>query len=140
MSVRLSETELALRQELALAPPARRACDDPSFEMPTGIYIAMAALLGGFLAVLAVGLADPGLAIPMAINFTFLAAFFSIPTIFVAAGNGGRRTLKWSEFMRRGIMTETGHSSGGEAAVLILLLPALIFLWSLAIVTIYALV
>lgn len=140
MSIRVSEVELGRREELAAAPLAQRACDDQSFELPPGIYIAMAALLGGFLTVLAIGLADPGLAIPMAINFVFLAAFFSIPTIFVAAGNGGRRTLKWSEFMRRGVMTETGHSSGGEAAVLVLMLPALIFLWSLAIVTIYALV
>ncbi len=139
MSVRLTEIELGLRQELAQAP-AQRACDDQSFELPPGIYIAMAALLGGFLAVLAVGLANPGLAIPMAINFVFLTAFFSIPTIFVATGNSGRPALKWSEFMRRGVRTETGHSSGGEAAVLILMLPALIFLWSLAVVIIYALV
>jgi hypothetical protein len=42
--------------------------------------------------------------------------------------------------MRKGIDTATGHSSGGEAIVLVLLLPALIFFWALAIVTILTLV
>jgi hypothetical protein len=42
--------------------------------------------------------------------------------------------------MRKGIQTATGHSSGGEAVVLVLILPALIFCWAVAVVTIVALV
>ena len=42
--------------------------------------------------------------------------------------------------MRNGIQTATGRSSGSDAAVLILVLPALIFLWALAIVAIAAFV
>jgi hypothetical protein len=139
MSVRVSESDLAIRQELAAPPPAR-ACSDQSFEMPTGVYVAMALLLFGFLAVLAVGLAAPGIAIPMAINFVFLTAFFAIPAIFVGTAKSGARALSWSRFMARGIQTETGRASGGEATVLVLLLPALIFCWAVAIVTINALV
>jgi hypothetical protein len=40
--------------------------------------------------------------------------------------------------MRKGVETATGHSSGGEAMVLVLILPALIFCWAVAIVTIVA--
>jgi len=74
----------------------------------------------------------------MSVNFVFLTAFFAIPAIF--AGQSESRSLRLSEFMRKGIDTATGHSSGGEAIVLVLLLPALIFFWALAVVTILALV
>lgn len=139
MSFRQSPELLARQREL-VAAPVQRACDDQSFELPTGIYIAMAALLFGFLAVLTLGLGNPGLAVPMAINVIFLAAFFAIPAIFVRAGKGGARTLSWAQLMRRGVQTEAGHAGGGEAAILVLMLPAFIFLWSIAIVTINALV
>ena len=137
MSVRVDPK--LLRAEAALvAPPVQRACDDHSFELPAGLYAAMAALLFGFLAVLAVGLADPGLVVPMGINFAFLSAFFAVPAIFVRTANDGRRSLSWSQFMARGVQTATGHSSGKEAAVLILMLPVLIFCWAIAIVVIWA--
>ena len=100
----------------------------------------MAALFVGFLAVLAVGLPTPGIAIPMAINFIFLAAFFGIPAIFVRSTNDDSRAKSWTRFMDKGVETATGHSSGKEAAVLMLLLPAFIFCWSVAIVAIEAIV
>ena len=137
MSVRVDP--LLLRADAKLVPPPiQRACEDHHFELPTGLYVAMAALLFGFLAVLAIGLANPGLVVPMAINFAFLTAFFAVPTIFVRASGDDKRSLRWSEFMARGIDTATGRVSGGEAIVLVLLLPALIFCWSLAIVAINA--
>jgi hypothetical protein len=113
---------------------------DHGFELPPAIFRAMAALFFGFLAVLTIGLAEPQLVVPMGINFAFLTAFFAVPAIFVGAAQGKARHMRWSEFMRKGTQTATGHSSGREAAVLILVLPALIFFWALAIVTIVALV
>jgi hypothetical protein len=137
MSVRV-DPKLLVAEATIVPPPSQRACEDHSFELPTGLYAAMAALLFGFLAVLAVGLADPGLVVPMGINFAFLAAFFAVPAIFVRTANDGKGSLSWSRFMAHGIETATGHSSGKEAAVLILMLPALIFCWALAIVAIWA--
>ena len=119
-------------------PPVQRACEDHQFEMPTGIYAAMAALLFGFLAVLAVGLATPGLIVPMAINFVFLAAFFAVPVIFVKAAKDRKDSLRWSEFMEHGLATATGHASGREAVILTLMLPLFIFGWAIAIVAIWA--
>jgi hypothetical protein len=139
MSVRIDPLLLAADAKL-VPPPLQRACDDHSFELPAGIYVAMAALLFGFLAILAIGLANPNLVVPMGINFVFLTAFFTVPAIFVRAARDSKGSLDWSRFMARGIETATGHSSGGQATVLILMLPALIFCWSLAIVAINALV
>ena len=139
MSVSIDPQLLPSEARLVTAPD-RRACEDHSFELPTGLYVAMAGLLFGFLAVLAVGLSSPGLVVPMAINFVFLTAFFAVPTIFVRTTKDSSRASSWARFMDRGVETYTGHSSGKEAAVLMLLLPAFIFCWALAIVAIAALV
>jgi hypothetical protein len=139
MTSRIDHTKLLARDEI-VASPAQRACEDHSFELPPAIFGAMAALFFGFLGVLAIGLAEPQLIIPMGINFAFLTAFFAVPAIFAGVARDESRSLRWSEFMRKGIETATGHSSGREAAVLVLVLPALIFFWAIAIVTIVALV
>jgi len=139
MSRHIDHAKLLAREEI-VSSPGQRACQDQNFELPPAIFRTMAALFFGFLAVLTVGLAEPHLVVPMGVNFVFLTAFFAVPAVFVGATKGGSRPLRWSEFMRKGIQTATGHSSGGEAIVLILTLPALIFLWALAIVMIVALV
>lgn len=139
MTSRIDRVKLLARDEI-VASPAQRACEDHSFELPPAIFGAMAALFFGFLGVLAIGLAEPQLIVPMGVNFAFLTAFFAVPAIFAGVTKDESRSLRWSEFMRKGIDTATGHSSGSEAAVLVLVLPALIFFWAIAIVTIVALV
>ena len=139
MTRRVTHDVLVARNEIA-APPAPRACDDRSFELPGGLYVAMGGLLFSYLAVMTVGFANPGLAVPMAVNFIFLTAFFAVPAVFVASSHEGSKALGWSEFLRRGVETEAGHASGSEAAVLTLLLPALILFWAVAVVVIAALV
>jgi hypothetical protein len=136
MSVRVDAVQLQSQAQI-VAAPIQRACEDHSFELPNGLYAAMAALFFGFLAVLAVGLSDPGLVVPMGINFAFLTAFFAVPAIFVRSA-GDTSAKSWAHFMDRGIETATGHSSGKEAAVLVLVLPVFIFCWALAIVAIAA--
>jgi hypothetical protein len=125
-----------------VAQPAleQRACEDHSFELPGALYIVLALCFFGFLAVMAVGFAAPMLAVPMGVNFFFLAAFFAIPAIFVGASHDKFGALRWEEFRRKGIATATGHSSAGEASVLMLTLPVLILSWAIAVVTIAALV
>lgn len=137
MSVRV-DPKLLHADASIVAPPLQRACEDHSFELPTGIYAAMALLFFGFLAVLAIGLANPNLVVPMAINFVFLTAFFAVPLIFVRGTAGHGRALRWHEFIAKGIETATGRSTGKDAVVLVLTLPVLIFAWSLAIVAINA--
>lgn len=139
MTRQIDHAKLLAREEV-VSPPTPPACVDQGFELPPAIFRAMAALFFGFLAVLTVGLAEPHLIVPMGVNFAFLTTFFAVPALFAGQAGGASRSRPLSEFMRKGIETATGHSSGGEAMVLVLILPALIFCWAVAIVTIVALV
>ncbi|MCL6684140.1 hypothetical protein [Sphingomonas alba] len=139
MTRRIDQGQMLKQADIVASPPLL-ACVDQSFEMPTAIFATMGTLFFGFLAVMTIGFANPNLAVPMAVNFAFLTAFFGIPVLFVRIPQGGSRALGWSRFMRQGIQTATGHSSGTEAAVLTLLLPLLIFLWAVAITIIAALI
>jgi len=141
MSAHLQSAALLERDEI-VAPPALRACGDQSFEFPTGLYGAMAAMLFGFMAVMAIGFASPGLVVPIGIIVVFLTAFFAIPCLFVTTVPDGMasRALRWSDFMHNGVETETGHTSGGEAFTLVLILPFLILCWGIAVSIIAAVV
>lgn len=137
MTRHIDEARLLARDEI-VPGPAVRGSEDHGFELPPAVFRAMAALFFGFLAVLTVGLSEPHLVVPMGVNFFFLTAFFAVPAILVGVTQDEARRLRWSEFMRKGIETATGHSTGAEAVVLVLMLPALIFFFAVAIVTIVA--
>jgi hypothetical protein len=141
MSRRLDHAELLVRQEI-VAPPMPRACTDRGFELPTGIYVAMAAMFLGFVGVLSFAFRNPEMAVPFGVFVAFIAAFFAVPAMFVRTTPADGRTpaLGWSRFMEQGIPTATGHAGGREAAVLVLLLPVLIFGWAIAVAVIAALV
>jgi hypothetical protein len=140
MTARFNSQILAAREEV-VAPPPARACEDHSFEIPTGVYAAMALCFTGAIAVLAVAF-QTGMAVSYGIVFAFLAAFFAVPAIFVRAArkDGGSKALDWYSFRERGIATATGNSSAGEATTLVLLLPVVVLFWAIAVATIAALV
>lgn len=124
-----------------VAPPAAPSWNDHSFELPPAIYIAMGALFFGFIAVLSMAFLNPAMAVPFAVCALFIVVFFTVPVIFVrTAPTDGSKPLRWSRFMEKGVAIEHGRCSGGEAAVLVLMLPALIFCFGVAIATIVALV
>ena len=134
------QLEVLVKRQEIVAPPAQRSCDDHSFEMPAGLYGTSAALLFGFVGVTSIGFATPGLIIPIGIIVFFLGMFFAIPALFVRRARDSRRALSWSELMECGIDTATGPTSGRETAILVLILPMLIFCWGGAVVAIAALV
>lgn len=139
MTARYNHHLLVAREEIVEAP-ARRACDDRSFEMPTGIYAAMALMFAGFVSVLSFGFMGPTMVIPFAICIVLISAFFGIPAIFVRTGPDELRSsaLDWHRFREDGIATATGRTPAGEAATLALLLPFLILCWAVAVVLIAA--
>jgi hypothetical protein len=140
MTRRLDHAELLIREEIA-APPLPRACTDRGFELPTGLYVAMAAMFLGFVGVLGLAFRNPEMAVPFGICVVLIVAFFTVPTLMVRTEQEGRTpALDWSRFMAEGVATATGHSSGREAAVLALLLPFLILCWAIAVAAIAALV
>lgn len=124
-----------------VSAPVERACTDQSFELPSGIYIAMASMFTGFVAVLGLAFRGGHMAVVVGVIFAFIAAFFAIPALFpsVGAPSGRSHAMSWDKFSARGIATATGHSSAREATILVLLLPFLILCFGIAVVTIAAL-
>lgn len=78
--------------------------------------------------------------VTIAVTFALLLAFFGIPAIFQKMAPKGTRALTWFEFVNRGIATGSGHTTAGEATVLVLLLPLLIVGFGIAVTIIAALV
>lgn len=122
------------------APPAPHAVDR-TFELPTGLYIASAGLYFAFLAILGIGLATPGLIVPMAICVIIVAGFFGTPAAWTRMAPDSRKDSRtWGDFLQGGIDTFTGRLKARDAVVQMLILPVLIVAWAITIVTIAALV
>ena len=132
------QSPLIAQDEIVVAPNAR-ACDDQSFGFPTGIYIAMITMFGGFFAVMSMAFTGH-MGVTFGAIFAFVAAFFAIPILFVRLAPDSRTSaLPWHDFLDHGIDTATGRTTPGSATVLLLLLPILIFCFAVAIATIAAL-
>ncbi|HWJ37791.1 MAG TPA: hypothetical protein VNR86_03405 [Sphingomicrobium sp.] len=140
MSGRQTRDQLLVREEIVAAPP-RRACEDQNFELPSALYIAMAVMFAGFVAVLALAFRGGHMAVVYGVIFAFIAAFFAVPAAFPGMASKESRTkaLSLFDFGHRGIMTATGRASAGEATTLVLLLPFLILCFGIAIATIASL-
>jgi hypothetical protein len=112
--------------------PHVRSEIDRCFELPTGLYAATVALYLGFIAVMAVVLINPELVLPMVIFAFFIVAGFGTPALWARMNPvKQQRPMSWGTFRHRGIQTATGHLGAGAAAVQVLILPALIFLWGI---------
>ena len=135
MTTRVKTDILVARDEI-VAAPAHRACTDQSFELPSGLYIAMASLFAGFIGVLSLAFRGGHMAVAYGVIFAFIGAFFAIPAIAPGMASERRKALSWAMFRMRGIQTATGHSTSGEATVLVLLLPFLIFCFGMAVAAI----
>jgi hypothetical protein len=135
----IDQTRLLAADEV-VDTPMRRACDDRSFELPSGVYAAMALMFVGFVGVLSMAFSDH-MAVTFGVIFAFLIAFFAIPSVFPRMDPEGRKgPLRWREFRVRGIDTATGPTTARSATVLILALPLLILCFAIAVATIAALV
>jgi hypothetical protein len=135
MTTRVKTEVLVARDEI-VAAPVERACTDQSFELPSGLYIAMAVLFAGFVGVLGLAFRGGHMAVAYGVIFAFIAAFFAIPAMFPAMAPDRKKALSWSTFRMRGIQTATGRGSAGEATTLVLLLPFLIFCFGMAVAAI----
>lgn len=130
-------TPLIAQDEVAIAPNAR-ACDDQSFEFPTGIYVAMIAMFTGFIVVLNSAFSGH-MGVTFAAIFALIAAFFAIPITFARIARDSRTSaLPWVEYLNRGIDTETGRTSAASATILVLTLPLLIFCFGVVVAIIAA--
>lgn len=142
MAERLTRQLVAEKAIVHLDLPVRAATwSDRSFELPTGLYAAMAALFFGFVAVMAIGFGAPGMIVPTAIIVVFIACFFAVPAIMVRTHPESRQpAMTLARFRREGIATHFGPATARDATIQVLILPVLIFAWGIAIVTIATLV
>ncbi|WP_336986991.1 hypothetical protein [Altererythrobacter aquiaggeris] len=114
---------------------------DRSFESPRGLYLVTAFCYLAFLAIMAATVASPGLIVPLGICTVFIGMFFAAPTVILRqTPESGGLAKSWGQLKARGIMTNTGHLAGHEAAVQMVMLPVLIVVWGLAVSLIVALV
>jgi hypothetical protein len=114
---------------------------DRTFELPAALYALTAAGYLGFIGLTALAFGNPKLILPFAIIGVFIAMFFGVNALWMRMKpEHPQRLTSWARFQRDGIMTAYGRSTAGAAAVQVLILPALIFLWGIAVVTIAALV
>jgi len=150
MTARLNQQQLLTRDEIVAAPiladtlaeaAISEGCTDRNFGLPAPILLGMFGLFMAYLAVMSIGFMADGLVLPMAINVIFVAAFCIVPAMWATMGPArAGKAPGWAEFEAHGIATETGRSGAGEATTLVLLLPACVFAWGIAVTLIAQLV
>ncbi|OYW44180.1 MAG: hypothetical protein B7Z08_10685 [Sphingomonadales bacterium 32-68-7] len=123
-----------------LAPRAPTTVDR-SFELPTALYAITVGLFLGYIGLMAWGFAHPEMILPVAIFVLFVCAGFGVPALWVRMQpDTASKPKSWSRFQAEGVMTLTGRLKANEAAAQVLVMPAVLFLWGVAAVTIAALV
>ena len=122
------------------APPLQPVEVDRSFGFPPALHIGLCGVFLAYLGVMGLGLATPGLIIPLAICVLFTAASFIVPGLWATMKPANPvKPTRWSEFARRGIMTTTGRCSANAAIAQMYIVPLVVFGWGIAIVSIWAL-
>jgi len=138
----IDHKQLLAEARIVSAPtlPEQRACEDRTYEVPTPLLLGVFGLFMAYLAVMSIGFMAPALVLPMIVNVIFVAAFAYVPSKWATMKPEKKdRALRWDELRQNGLATLTGRSSAGETATLILLLPACVLFWGIAVVTIAAL-
>ena len=102
-------------------------------DMPAAVggilFAAYAALIGAF----AVATAASAYSIYMiTISALFVVTFFTVPRIFFGIEPKAARRPSFSRFMHNGVQTLTGHSSGKDALVQMLIVPVFLTFAALA--------
>lgn len=144
MAQKLNRTAIETQADVYAFPPqaaAQAHVVDRTFELPAALYGATVACYLGFAGLTAAAFGNIELIVPMAIIVFFIVAGFGVPTIWTKlAPDSPVKSKGWARFQRDGIKTLTGHNTAGQATVQVLILPALILAWGVAVVTIAALV
>lgn len=139
MSKHVSTSELEALATVTSVPAFTRV--DRTFELPTGLYVATVGLYLAFLGVMAVSFLNSELAIPMVIFVFFIVIAFGVAGKWASMQpTNDSQPLSVGQFRNRGIMTLSGRLTAGEASIQVLMLPALILVWGLAVATIAAFV
>jgi hypothetical protein len=127
--------------DLPVEAPVRHQIEvDRSFGLPSALYAGTVAGYLGFLVIVGSAFANPVLAIPMAIFVLFIVAGFGIPALWTRLAGNVSEPQTLGEFEAKGVMTATGRLAARDAAIQVLILPALLVAWGLAVAIIAAVV
>lgn len=127
--------------ELPLVPQAKAGNAKVQPFAPTPAAPDVPAVVGGMIAAsyvaliaaFAIGLAGSAQSIyAIAIVGLLLVAFFAVPRIFFAIEPQQKPRTDMYRFMREGMETQTGHSSGKDALILMLMVPVLLTFGAIA--------
>ncbi|MCB2065967.1 MAG: hypothetical protein KDE15_04920 [Erythrobacter sp.] len=141
MAQQLSRQQIAAQADIYANVPHTSHEVDRTFEMPKGLYLATVALYLGFILTMALTFSSTELVLPYAAFVLIIVAGFGVPTIWARMAPETRSTAtSWARFQQEGIQTAYGRTSARDAAVQVLILPVLIFLWGVTAVIIAALV
>jgi hypothetical protein len=114
---------------------------DRSFELPVALYGLTIACYLAFLAIMAAVFTTAELAIPMAIFVVYIAMAFGVPAMWTAIGpDNGARRLSWEAFRRSGVETHYGRVTAGSAIAQVLIMPAAVLGWGIAVAVIASMV
>jgi hypothetical protein len=137
--------EADLKKMAAPAPTVAQLRLSNRAERTFGLHPALFVASGGayfaFLAIMAATFMNPNLLIPFVIFALYIVMAFGVPALWsVVAGRPVGRFQSWAEFRSEGVEIQTGHITSGAAIAQVLVLPALIVGWGLAVAVIAALV
>ena len=102
-------------------------------DVPTGAGVLIVAAYCALLTSLALAsVASRESAFAIAIAALFLVAFFTVPRLFFGIEPAKQRRPSLDRFMHEGMETLTGHSSGRDALIQMLIVPVLLTMGILA--------
>lgn len=108
------------------------------FDLHPALHVA---LFGGFFAYLGImwaAFGNPELAIPFTIFVVFLAAAFIVPACWARVAEGQGPKQSFAAFLEEGFACQTGRIGAGAAMVQVLIMPAMLVIWGLAVAIIAA--
>lgn len=128
-----------IRRHLLTLSSRRRAVPGArSFELPGGIFGAMAAAYLSFIA--AMGAAFGGgemMPLLLGICLVYLAMYLGVPFVMASVDTGtASRLLAWGQLRQRGLMTAGGHMSAGSVLAQVLIVPACVAFFGMAVLVI----
>lgn len=138
MSQRLTARQIQEVAQVHVVPPRTKV--DRNFGLPTSLYVDTVVLYLGFIGVMATLFMNAELVIPMVVFAGFVVFAFGLAGYWTKMKpDNDTAPLTSGQFHSRGIETLSGRLTASEATIQVLILPALIFVWGLAIAVIVAL-
>jgi hypothetical protein len=127
-------SDAVVEPQLRPVPGAR------SFELPKAVFVAMGAAYAAFVAEMAVAFGGgEGMPLVLAICVVYMAMYLGIPAVFGRVDTGIRQPLlDWARLRSSGLDTIDGRVSAGGVLAQVLIVPACLAAFGLAILVIVA--